>query len=218
MADKEKDNVGFAGNIERAEFRAFLGKSMGTPGFVKSLKEYEATTSYLENKALKNIGRYRPDKDTIEFNPVHPSFPEAVERRTAFRLHELIHRMDHMIYRSWGSVEFLGAIGKAKVRLNSVVDNVDGQNVSVFDTVLEKVRSLLKEDQMAVHDILSALRGKNEGLAFGHRVEYWTSDKRHVPKEIFANIGTLDVMDGRGLTIIKLYFPEIFNVYQEMVK
>jgi len=207
MADKEKDNVGFAGTIERTEFMAFLGKSMGTPCFVKRVKEYEATTCYLENKIFKGIGRYRPDKDTIEFNPTHPSFPDTVERRTAFRLHELIHRMDHMVYRSWVNVEFLYAIDKAKIRSNSV-----------FDTVLEKMRPLLREDQMAVHDILSALRGKNDGLAFGHRVEYWTSDRRHVPKEIFANIGTLDIMEGMGLTVIKRYFVELFNAYKEMVK
>jgi hypothetical protein len=42
-------------------------------------------------------------------------FAGMVER-TAFRAHELIHRMDHMVYRSWGNVEFLGAIGKEMVK------------------------------------------------------------------------------------------------------
>jgi len=218
MVNKEEEIVGFAGAIERAEFRALLGKSMGTPGLVKQTKAYELTTSYLENKALKSIGRYKPDKDAIEFNPVHPSFPNTVEGRVAFRAHELIHRMDHMVYRSWGNIEFLGAIGKVIVRLDNIVDSVDARDVSVFDMVLEEAGFLPKEDRMAVHDILSALRGKNEGLSFGHRVEYWASDKRHIPKEIFANIGTLDVMEGKGLTVVKRYFVELFNAYKEMVK
>jgi hypothetical protein len=218
MADEKEEIAGFAGMVERAGFTALLGKSKGTPGFVKRIKEYEATTSYLENKALKTIGRYKPDKDAIEFNPVHPSFPNTMEGRTAFRAHELIHRMDHMVYRSWGNVEFLGAIGKEMARLDNVVDNVRGRDVSVFDMVLEDVRRMSREDRMAVHDILSALRGKNDGLRFGHRVEYWTSDKRRVPKEILANIGTLDVTEGKGLAVIKRYFTELFNAYKEMVK
>lgn len=218
MVNKEEKIVGFAGAIERAGFRALIGKSKGTPGFVKQAKEYEVTTIYLENKVLKTIGRYRPDKDAIEFNPVHPSFPSTVEGKTAFRAHELIHRMDNMVYRSWGQVEFLGAIGKAITRLDNVVDNVGGRDVSVFGMALEEVSLLPREDRMAVHDILSALRGKNDGLGFGHRMEYWTSDKRHVPKEIFANIGTLDLMEGNGLAVIKRYFAELFNAYKEMVK
>lgn len=218
MADKEEEIVGFAGTIERAGFRALLGESKGTPRFVKQTKKYETTTGYLENRALKGIGRYRPDKDAIEFNPVHPSFPNTVEGRTAFRLHELIHRMDHIVYRSWGNVEFVDAIGRTKVRLDNVVDNVGGRDVSVFDMVLEKVRLLPREDRMAVHDVLSALRERNDGLSFGHRIEYWVSDRRRVPKEIFANIGTLDVVEGKGLIVIKRYFAEIFNAYKEMVK
>jgi len=216
--DKEVESryTGFAGTAERAAYRTRLGESKGTPEMVSVIKETEATARYVENQALKGAGMYKSKDDIVEFNPKHPSFPQTEDGLLFLRTHEIIHRCDTRIYHSTDNRVFLAAINKAIAQVN---DSIYNKRVTAFDKVLEETEKLTREDRKAIHDILSALRlGNNEGLAFGHTVEYWTLDKRHIPSEIFANIGTLDVMARKGLDVIKTYFPELFNAYIEVLK
>jgi hypothetical protein len=205
--DTEK-GIWFAGAEARAEDTAFIEKSGAPAMFVKLVKIAEATATYVEDKSLKCVGLYDTIGDIIKFNSNHPAFPATKERRVRIRWHEVIHRGDNWEYVCWENTDFLAAIDIAKEQVNSV-----------FDSILEETKALTREDIIAVHDILSVLRqGKNDGLLSYHSAEYWASDKKHAPMEIFANLGTLDLMNGRGLSVIKKYFPGIFNAYREMVR
>jgi uncharacterized protein YlzI (FlbEa/FlbD family) len=211
--------TGFAGVNERAEDTARIETSNGPPRFIMHIKNYEATVTYVENKDLNEVGQYLFGKDIIAFNPEHPYFPQTTEGRAAFRWHEAIHRADKWKYVSWINAEFLVAIETATVHVNNTVVMMDGKTLIVFESVLEELKQLTVEDNIAVQDILSALRyGKNDGLQWWHRAEYWQSDSTHRPIEIFANMGTLDLLNGKGLDVIKRYFPELFNAYRRMVR
>ncbi|GBU22121.1 hypothetical protein R80B4_02026 [Fibrobacteres bacterium R8-0-B4] len=220
--DSKVEIIGFAGAKERAEDTARIGTSNAPPNFVKNEKVMEATATYVENKAIDSSGRYRSDRDVIEFNPDFVGFPETIEGRARFRWHEVTHRADYLYYACWEDNDFKTAIDKAKM----LVRPVDGKNTNIFDKVLAETNAIeyekpkyTKEDIRGVHDILSALReGKNDGLSFGHSAMYWAKSATLTPMEIFANIGTLDLMNGGGLSIIDRYFNDIFNAYRRIVK
>jgi hypothetical protein len=203
-----KKGILFMGAEARAEDTAFIEKSDAPATFVNQVKIAEATATYVEDKTLKSAGLYRTTEDVIRFNTEHPAFSGELERRVRLRWHEVLHRGDTKYYRSWKDEGFGSAIDNAKTLVDSVVDKV-----------LEETKELTREDIVGVHDILSALRqGKNEGLISYHDAVYWASNKKHTPMEIFANLGTLDLMKGKGLSVVKKYFPDIFNAYREMIR
>jgi len=220
--DETNEITGFAGVKERAEDTARIEISNASPDFVKNVKVMEATVMYVENKTIASNGRYRPDCDAIEFNPDFCGFPETAEGRARFRWHEVIHRADYRYYACWENDGFKKAIDKAKV----LVKPADGKTPNVFNMVLAETNATeskklkyTKEDIRGIHDILSALReGENEGLSFGHSAEYWAKSAALTPIEIFANLGALDLMNGKGLSVIEMYFNDLFNAYRRIVK
>jgi len=220
--DETNNTIGFAGLKERAEDTARIEMSNVSPDFVRNMKMMEATVMYVENKTIASNGRYRPDIDVIEFNPDFCGFPETAEGRARFRWHEVIHRADYRYYACWENIHFKNAIDKAK----ELVKPADGKIPNVFDRVLAETNATegkkpkyTKEDIRGIHDILSALReGDNEGLSFGHSAEYWATNAILAPIEIFANLGTLDLMNGKGLSVIEMYFNDLFNAYRRIVK
>jgi len=204
---KEEDNLGLAGKEKRAEVVAILKKSNAPPTLVMRTEIYDATVVYVQNKDLDGAGIYWFDRDVIEFNTGHSDYPTTIEGETALRLHELLHREDFFEYHSWDNMDLLTAINIAR-----------GKFVTTHKKVLSELETLPTEDQRAVHDILSALQGNMDGLKWGHDEAYWNASVRAAALEVTANIGTLDLMNGKGLDIIKRYFPEIFNAYRGMVK
>jgi len=216
--DESGEIEGFAGAKGRASDIARIEKNSGSPKVVNVAKVFEANVTYVEDTTA-GAREYRLIEDVIAFNP--DLAPDTAEGRAAIRWHEVMHRADWLQYHSWGDDIFIGAIDKAKLR----VSRAKGENPVVFDNVLEETRikwqngEMANEELDAIHDILSALReGDNEGLLWYHDKTYWLEAEWHIPMEIFAELGTLDLMGTVGLKVIEKYFPEIFMAYKEKVK
>jgi len=196
----------FGGAIKVAEYRAALDRLKCPSKILIALKVSADTALYKEDTTLNVPGQYWGGDDIIKFNPLHRDFPDTEAGAFFLRTHELLHKTDTDEYWSWANASFVEAIEKENAR-------IDG----VFESVLREANDLTEEERYAVHDILSALRMSMDGLDSGHSPEFYFEDERRVAFEIFANIGYLDVMNGKGLRLLQRRFASLFTSYRGML-
>lgn len=82
----------------------------------------------------------------------------------------------------------------------------------------EHVKYCREKDQDGLlSDIISALSGDEYELPFGHSGEYWQIPGKR-EKEVFANLFALDALqDMEKLQYLREHFPELMQVYEEML-
>ena len=125
--------------------------------------------------------------------------------------HELSHRMDYLLYRSWENEKFIKAVeNTSKIVYNYI------NEIKEWYSVGGKY-----EIDMALSDIISALtKGNpnlNDILYVGHKESYW-KDNENVCKEIFANLSTIIVLNNKSKAEFKGLLKEMYEVYKELIK
>lgn len=177
--------------------------------FNKNMKFLHQTTEYQLNENLKSAFAYIPKLDLIQYNPTYPSY-EWYDMNFA-QAHELSHRMDELLYRSWENEKFVKAVENTSKIVYNYIDEI-----KEWYFVGGKY-----EIDMALSDIISALTkgdpSLNDILYVGHKESYW-KDNKNVCKEIFANLSAITVLNSESKAEFKGLLKEIYEVYKELIE
>ena len=190
------------------EFTQILERSEDNE-FSKNMSFYNQTTEYELNKTLDVAFAYRPKLDIIQYNPNAPYYD--LYDMNYVQAHELAHRMDYLLYRSWENRKFIKAVeNTSKIVYNYI------NEIKEWYSVGGKY-----EIDMALSDIISALtKGNpnlNDILYVGHKEGYW-KDNENVCKEIFANLSAITVLNSESKAEFKGLLKEIYEVYKELIE
>ena len=173
------------------------------------MKFLHQTTEYQLNENLKSAFAYIPKLDLIQYNPTYPSY-EWYDMNFA-QAHELSHRMDELLYRSWENEKFVKAVENTSKIVYNYIDEI-----KEWYFVGGKY-----EIDMALSDIISALTkgdpSLNDILYVGHKESYW-KDNKNVCKEIFANLSAITVLNSESKAEFKGLLKEIYEVYKELIE
>lgn len=181
-----------------------LEQSSGQKDHVETLKYYAEITEYVEDLKNKAPLSYSRADDVIKFNPKHEYISEY-DMDYALT-HELSHRADELIYRSWENDKFKQSIDICSKR---VVDDIE--KIQVYFNPGGKY-----ENDMAISDIMGALSKGKLDLFIGHDPKYWEKDT-NVSAEVFANISSIDVLGRDNVEDILEIFKEIYEEYKNIV-
>ena len=157
---------------------------------------YAESTDFVPDDRLKIPIGYDPKTDAVRYNP---AAMDGIDLSDALP-HELAHRYDALVVRSWDNEEWTSALTEA----------AEGITMDI-DRWRETARNAKNP---FVADILNALsRGKLQ-TAYGHDADYWTA--RTIPAEVFANALTA-AGTGRGKAEIERLFPGLIKVLRGMI-
>lgn len=139
---------------------------------------------------------YAPNKDVIFFNPSNPKFYDYDFVPSV--LHEVGHRYDFTVARSWEQPAFIQALtdGKAYVRMN-------------LDEMMELVEETA--DNGFIQDILDILGNGSLQTYAGHDGELTEKEKA---SEIFANLTSLKVTKNKGYLELKRHSPDLLHSFE----
>jgi len=190
------------------EFTQILQESEDNE-FNKNMQFLHQTTEYQLDKTLGAAFAYIPELDLIKYNPNAPNYD--LYDMNYVLAHELSHRMDYLLYRSWENEKFIKAVeNTSKIVYNYI------NEIKEWYSVGGKY-----EIDMALSDIISALtKGNpnlNDILYVGHKESYW-KDNENVCKEIFANLSTIIVLNNKSKAEFKGLLKEIYEVYKELIE
>ncbi len=204
------DGARFQNKKMQDDYKTFMEKlahSDGEKPVVKKLMECAKSANYVKDENSRAAFMYNMRTDAVIYNPDAPYYEEY--DMEFVQAHELSHRMDALLYRSWENEKFASAIEKCS---RKVYDDKD--EIEEWFSVGGKY-----DLDMALSDIISALsRGDmNDILCAGHEKEYWENNPDYICMEIFANIASIDVMDYGSRAEFHGLLQEIYAAYKEMV-
>lgn len=152
--------------------------------------------------SIKTAFEYNIDEDVIKYNDTHDKF-DLYDKDIAYA-HEVVHRMDLRVYDSIGNNKFCEAITNAGKQY--------GKDLQLLQVVLDKF-----PQNMFLQDIFSFIYKDNQNvsLTFGHWHDYWTSSV--TPREIFADLGTLKLIDKDALIFIEQNMKEVYDTFMEII-
>jgi hypothetical protein len=162
----------------------------------KSVYKYYSDNTVLQRdpNQFDSIG-YSTKKDNIKYNDNLFKIKQEQQPGNLIFSHELAHRYDYLVVKSWRNNEFVNAITKASDTITSDI---------------EKYRELYESSNdvnPAYQDILSALTVNKIYTQYGHRDSYWS--KNNVAIEIFADLAYLRANN--------ISIPEFDGVLDEML-
>lgn len=184
------------------ELREVLEKN--DSGHAKRMLEAIERTEYIESPELMAAFAYSTKKRAVLYNP--GLIKKYVGLMDFVEVHELSHKLDFEVYRSWNNESFTQAIQAAK----KTVSALPALFASWFDEDGKYV------DCIGVSDIISAL-SNNEILTRAQRpADYWDNPMM-LSAEIFANLSAIDLLEQVEKADIKKHFPMLWDAYKEMV-
>ena len=201
---KDKNDVnGFNEKSFKDSLNTILDNSNGNASHVLNMRFYAEKTDYVRLDKLKAPFAYLPKYDVIAYNPTNP-YIEYYDMDYVM-VHELTHKMDILQYHSWENEAFNKAIELSRKK---VYDN------------FEKIQALVVTDgrygkDFALSDILSALTNNEMDLFVGHKV--WGRIENEIPKEIFANISAIDVLNKKYADEIADFIQILLTAYKGVV-
>ena len=188
------------------EFTQILEESEDTP-FNINMNFYNQTTEYQLNERLGSAFAYIPKLDVIQYNPNAPNYD--LYDMNIVQAHELSHRMDELLYRSWENEKFI----KAVENTSKIIYNYE-----------KEIKEWFKEDgkyfdDIGFSDIFSALsKGKMNDILNGkHKEKYWKNIE-NMYKEIFANLSAIDVLNCESKMECTSILKEIYEAYKELIE
>ncbi|MDD6877686.1 MAG: hypothetical protein PUD44_07910 [Clostridiaceae bacterium] len=160
------------------------------------------TVNYVKTNYPGVVAGYSAADDAFLYNPAQPDFGRY--DFVVVNLHELSHRIDSFFVGSWENEKF--------------TKTIEGSGKKVLPGLGEHVKYCREKDQDGLlSDIISALSGDEYELPFGHSGEYWQIPGKR-EKEVFANLFALDALqDMEKLQYLREHFPELMQVYEEML-
>lgn len=203
---KKRVDAGQSESDIKKEYRLFqtsLGLNKRPSLHKDKMLLYSKYTELFEDLDMSVPFVYVESKDIIKYNPKHPNI-EGYDMDYAFA-HELSHRMDVLEYHSWENKNFVNAIETCRGKVYAQKEQVQ----KWFEPRGKY------ENSFALSDIISALSDEAIEVTVGHEIEYWDSDKRHRPMEIFANLSSIDVLD---LDENEEMLEELFEAYKGMIR
>ncbi|MCL1872970.1 MAG: minor capsid protein [Clostridiales bacterium] len=156
------------------EFKAHA-ENMQEP--YKNIYTYYANNTELVNDPLQMGGfGYDPDRDAMIFNEKFLKLPKYQQTANMVYSHELAHRYDVLVVKSWENTGFTDAISAASKRISGKLVEYN------------KLYASLGDVNPAFQDILSALSNNKIEVQIGH--PNWTERLKSL--EIFANLSYLN--------------------------
>ncbi len=188
------------------EFTQILQESEDNE-FNKNMKFLHQTTEYQLDKTLDVAFAYDRNLDLIKYNPNVRNY-EFYDMNYV-QAHELSHRMDELLYRSWENEKFI----KAVENTSKIIYNYEKEIKEWFS-----IKDGKYFDDIGLSDIFSALsRGDMNNILNGkHEKGYWKKVE-NVYKEIFANLSAIDVLNCESKLECKGILKEIYIAYKELV-
>ncbi|NDO45983.1 phage minor head protein [Clostridium sp. MD294] len=187
------------------EFTQILQESEDNE-FNKNMKFLHQTTEYQLDKKLGSAFAYDKDLDLIKYNPNAPNYD--LYDMNIVQAHELSHRMDELLYRSWENEKFI----KSVENTSKIIYNYE-----------KEIKEWFKEDgkyfdDIGFSDIFSALsKGKMNGILNGkHKERYWKNTE-NVYREIFANLSAIDVLNCESKMECTSILKEVYEAYKELI-
>ncbi|MBP0982723.1 MAG: hypothetical protein J6A19_03280 [Oscillospiraceae bacterium] len=185
----------------RREYDTFLNSSV-PKNHMKLLKQCSYGAKYIETDREDIAMGYSPSADAFVYNPKNPQLANYDLNMSL--THEIAHRIDNKMFKSYKQKAFSEAVSKYK-------DELDYQSMEA---------KIKKSDSFCVNaplqDILSAVSEGKITLAAGHEAEYWKKAGKK-QKEIFANLFTLECFnDTEALEFVKKEIPDVYNAYISM--
>ena len=187
------------------EFTQILQESEDTE-FNKNMRFFNQTTEYQMDKKLGSAFAYDKDLDLIKYNPNAPNYD--LYDMNIVQAHELSHRMDELLYRSWENEKFI----KAVENTSKIIYNYE-----------KEIKEWFKEDSkyfddIGFSDIFSALsKGKMNGILNGKHGERYWKNTENVYREIFANLSAIDVLNCESKKECTGILKEVYEAYKELI-
>ena len=143
---------------------------------------YAKNTDVVANSLQMSSIGYDWDKDAITYNPKFFKLPKYHMPTNIVYSHELAHRYDVLVVKSWENIKFVNAISEASRKIQSDLVKYN----SLYKTI--------NAPNPALQDIISALSDNKVDVKYGH--SNW--DNKTKALEIFANIS---YMKGNAIEI-----------------
>ena len=134
---------------------------------------YAETTKLRSYRGAVYFG-YDPDDDILVYNKKELAVKNNQHYANSLFPHELAHRYDHLVVKSWENKEFTDAIKAASKKVKSNIDKYNDLYKAAGDIPNE------------IQDILGALSDNKIKVSYTHRSEYWAK-RNNKPLEIFAD-------------------------------
>ena len=238
---------GGGGNVQNQDFanaRAFLERTYGAahanailamlgnaPSYVQEMwAEYGDLFRAARDRSNSSDAYYSPAEDRVHLGIANVARGDSIHPPYATIYHEYGHMTDYLIARTMGHGNYTaysetyknGLLGRtAKKELEGHLNRFMQNNMTrtqAAEALAREARS--KYSMLDRSDISDMMEGAGIGIAYplssGHGLSYWNS--RDNGKEIFAEITSAEVAHPGSLKAIKDYFPETYQVFQQMVK
>lgn len=137
---------------------------------------------------------YNPDVNLEDFN------------MNAVLVHEMAHKLDVQVYKSWENKGFIEAINKTKDYIL--------QNKSVFENALAQGGQYYANVEL--NDIISAITRGEISTWYSHEASYWNDIT--VAAEIFANLTSVDLLHLNGVMETDGFLNLIYDSYLQIVE
>ena len=185
----------------RREYDKFLNTSVPKT-YMKLLKQYSYPAEYVTTDDKNILMGYDPSRDVFVYNPNNLELADYDLNMSL--THEIAHRIDNKLFKSYIHQDFSKAVSKYKDTVN-------------YDVIADKIKqSDSLKCNAPLQDIMSAVSEGTIALPIGHDPDYWKKTGRK-QKEIFANLFTLECFrNDDGLEFVKNELPDIYNIYISM--
>lgn len=200
----EKAVIGTKNIIENAfdEFKQTLAESSTTTRYKMIMQMSSEFVELIEDRTLQSPFSYIPGEDCIKYNPAHKLILNY-DFQYVFA-HEMSHRLDTLMYKSWDNDSFRNAIEDCQKALYNMRNEVEGW--------FEPGGKYAGCHELA--SIFSSISAGRFKLPAGHSEEYFEKNIRRQPAEVFADLGALLLTKQLPNDEI---LKEIVKVYREII-
>lgn len=227
---------------------AVIAMLRNAPAHIREMwEEYASQFRATDMRGGERGAYYAPADDSVHLNIREVARGDVIHTPYATLFHEYGHMTDYLIARDRNQSRYsaysdlfqgIGSNGQPIIRWSSsggllgrtAKDELEGhlarirrQNPSL--TKKQAARELANEAMRKYSmrdrsDISDMFEGAGIGIAYplgsGHGLDYWSG--RGNSKEIFAEIISAEAAHPGSLKAIKDYFPQTYQVYQDMMK
>ena len=185
------------------DFDEILEKNDDGSSIFQMLRFSKENATFVEDRKMSGAYGYMESTDEFKYNPDDEDF--GLHDMNFVYAHELAHRLDTTWCNSWENETFLSAIEATRQKLyndpKKIQEWLDGP----------------PGEDVGFSDIVHALSlGEMSGIA-GHELNYWVSNPRNVPLEIFANMVYIRTMQPENVRGTEGFLEELFKALEEMI-
>lgn len=200
-----KGNARFSSGQTMAKYmedlQNILDKSNGNPTMASNIKAMMGYEWHVDKNVESFM--YDPTNDKLLYNP---DVNLEDFNMNAVLVHEMAHKLDVQVYKSWENKGFIDAINKTKDYIL--------QNKSVFESVLSQGGQYYANVEL--NDIISAITRGEISTWYSHEASYWNDIT--VAAEIFANLTSVDLLQLNGVMETDGFLNLIYDSYLHIVE